>query len=334
MRLGSTDASVLDHGVRRFALAFVLLVGCGSSPPPAIEAPPPPGRPPVGALTSLIPPESRVIVLASPDALLARPETARVVRAVFSDEHLERFAERTGVDLRALTELVVGVTPEGRVAIARGPIDATMAVREAGERMAPVEAQADEPVVRRVGFLGRGRIDASALDEETVLHVDGPPTLAAEVLDAAEQVAEDRTDPLAACPIGEHAGAPLLLCAPHPLGLPPDSGIGLLLAREEVLVASVRPEEDHLRFAADLTGDFPPGVNDNLRAFAESLGRSDLGAALGIRDALPSLRIQAEEGHVAMTAAVDPGVLAAGLRALLVAEIEELIEGPDPGDGT
>ncbi|MEZ4337248.1 MAG: hypothetical protein R3B82_11535 [Sandaracinaceae bacterium] len=316
----------------RFALAVVLLVGCGSSPPPT-EVPSPSERPAVGALTSLIPPESRLIVVASPDALLTRPETARVVRAVFSDEHLERFAARTGVDLRALTELVVGVTPEGRVAIARGPIDALMAVREAGERMAPVEAQADEPIVRRVGFLGRGRIDASALDDETILHVDGPPLLAAEVLDAAEQVATDRHDPWSGCPIGAHAGAPLLLCAPHPLGLPPDSGIGLLLAREEALVASVRPEEDLLRFAADMTGEFPPGVDDNLHAFAESLGESDLGAALGIRDSLPSLRIEAEEGHVRLSAAVDPAVLAAGLRALLVAEIEELIEGSEPGDG-
>ncbi len=326
----STDASVLDHGVRRFALAFVLAVGCGSSRPP-VEPPAPAGRPPVGALTTLIPADSRLVVVASPGALLASPETARVVRAVFSDEHLERFAERTGVDLRALTELVVGVHPEGRVAIARGPIDASMAVREAGERMAPVEASADEPVIRRVGFLGRGRIDASALDAETILHVDGPPTLAAAVLEAAEQVAAERADAFTPCPVGDHAGAPLLLCAPHPLGLPPDSGIGLVLAREEMLVASVRPEAERLRVAADLLGEFPPGVQDNLRAFAESLAASDLGAALGVRDALPSLRVQAEDGHVAMSADLDPRVLAAGLRALLVAEIEELIEGPEPG---
>ncbi len=268
------------------------------------------------------------MVVASPDALLAAAPTERVLRAVFSDEHLERFAARTGVDLRALTELVVGVHPEGRVAIARGPIDAPLAVREAGERMAPVEAAADEPIVRRVGFLGRGRVDASALDRDTILHVDGPPTLAREVLDAAEQAAELRADALARCPLGEHAGAPLVLCAPHPLGLPLDTGIGVVLAREETLVASVRPEAEHLRIAADLRGEFPPGVRENLQAFAESLAGSDLGAALGVRGALPSLRIQADEGHVALGAELDPGVLAAGLRALLVAEIEELIEGP------
>lgn len=286
----------------------------------------------MGALTTLVPLDAQVVVITSPEALLAAPPTERVVRAVFSDEHLDRFAERTGVDLRAVSELVVAGYPDGRVAIARGPFDAIMAVREAGERMAPVEARSDDPVIRRVGFLGRGRIDASALDEDTILHVDGPPHLAADVLVAAGTVGEERGDALARCVLEGHADAPIVLCAPRPLGLPGDTGIGVLLAREETLVASVRPADGRLALRAEMRGEFPPGVDENLRAFVESVAHSDLGGALGIREALPTLQIEAEEGHVTLSASLDPGVVAAGLRALLVAEIEELVEGPTDGD--
>ncbi|MBX3275771.1 MAG: hypothetical protein KF729_36255 [Sandaracinaceae bacterium] len=315
----------------RRALVWILalVAGCGASPPP--PAPAPAGRPPVGPLSTLVPVESRLVVLAAPERLWSSGPTEHVLRAVLDDAQLDRFASRTGVDVRALRELVIATQPEGRVALARGAFDATMAVREAGERMAPVESAADDPVVRRVGFLGRGRVDAAALDAETILHVDGPPALAAAVLRASSRPAPRRPELGARCPLGEHASAPLVFCAPHPLELPLDTGIGVLLARERTFVASVRPEDGQLWVRAELWGEFPPGVAENLRAFAESIAARDLGSVLGLREALSTLVVEADEAHVRAAAAFDPARLATGLRALLVAEIEELIEGPLSG---
>ena len=64
---------------------------------------------------------------------------------------------------------------------------------------------------------------------------------------------------------------------------------------------------------------------DNFRALASSIAESDLGAALGARDALPTLRIETEEARVSLHASLASEILAAGLRTLFVAEMRELL---------
>lgn len=318
--------------LRWIALTSLLAVGCGSSPPPEAEEPPPPSRAEVGSLLSLVPPESTLILSASPSQLLAAEPTAHVVRSVFPAARLDRFAVRTGVDLRRLDELILAEHPQGRFAIARGPIDAIFAVREAGQRMAPIESSADAPLYRRAGFLGESRAEVVALSEDVILRVEGTPQLTAAILAIARIPPVARTPAIDGADIEDHADAPIALYAPHPLGLPADTGIGLLLAREERMTASVRPEQDALRIIAEFTGEFPPESHDNFRAFAESIAASDFGAALGARDALPSLRIEAQDDRVRLSATVDPRVLASGLRAMLFAEIVELIDGRESAE--
>jgi hypothetical protein len=282
-----------------------------------------------------VPAGSTFVVRARPAELLAAPATRRVITALLSEERLDRFAARTGIDPRELTELVFAVHPDGQVVIARGPFDAPFAVREAGQRMAPVESSVDEPMVRRAGFLGSRRVDLAAPADDVVIRIEGTPQLAAAVLSASRHAPEAREHPFREGPSAELraalGAAPFVLFAPQPLGLPPDTGIGLLLARERALAASAQPserEEGALALRAELRGEFPPGAHDNFRALARSIATSDLGAALGAQEALPTLRIESEEGRVGLRARIEATVLAAGLRTLLVAEMRELIEGP------
>ena len=193
--------------------------------------------------------------------------------------------------------------------------------------MAPLESSVDEPIVRRAGFLGASRAEVMALSERTVVYVEGTPQLAAAVLTAAREHESERESALSGLSFDAHAEAPFVIYGPQPLDMPADTGIGLLLSRERTMVVSLTPEEDVLRVVAEFRGEFPPDAHDNFRALAASIAESDLGAALGARDALPSLRVQADEELVVLRAAVDPSALAAGLRALFVAEIAELIDG-------
>lgn len=202
--------------------------------------------------------------------------------------------------------------------------------------MAPVEASSDRPLVRRVGFLGARRLDLGAPAGDVAVSVEGTPQLAAAVF-AATRVAEaEREHPFVEETMAqlraEFDGAPFVAFAPHPLELPRDTGIGLLLSRERALAASARPvagDESLLLLRAELRGEFPPGAHENFRALATSIAASDLGAAIGAQDLLPTLRIRCEEGRVGLTARIRAGVLAAGLRTLLVAEMRELIEGTE-----
>jgi len=303
----------------------------------AAEAPEPSS---VGDLATLAPADATLVVLARPAELWADPSTRRVLLAVFDEAQLDAFSMRTGVDPRRLEELVIAVCPDGHVVIGRGPLDAPFAVREAGERMAPLEASVDEPLVRRVGFLGSGRVDLAAPAADTVIWIDGPPQRAAGILAAATSAEDTREHALAGTEAtalrAERAEAPLVALAPRPLGLPRDTGVGLLLARQTALAVEARPDDDGaLRLGMELRGEFPPGAEENFLALAASIAESDLGAALGARDALPTLRIETEDTRISLRATVASEILAAGLRTLFVAEMRELLSitpRPPPGD--
>jgi hypothetical protein len=316
-----------------FLLTVLALAACGGPPPPEPAIPTGPG-----ALHTLVPPGSALVVRLRPEVLYGQPGPSTILRAVFADASLERFAIRTGVDLRQVQELWVALRPEGHVVLARGLRDAPLAVQEAGARMAPIEAEADAPWIRRVGFLGGRRVDLAALGPHTALWVEGTPQLAAWVLDAAGQPAGQRRHGLrgAADLLAVHAEAPLFAVAPLPLGLPPRSGIGQLFALEERMAVTLegRPQAQ-VELAADFRGEFPDGASDNFQALASSIADSELGGALGARDALPSLVVETSRERVTLRARVDASVLATGLRTLFFAEMDELldVDGAPPARG-
>jgi hypothetical protein len=294
-----------------------------------------------GALTELVPEGARWVIVARPAELVRAPAARRVIAAIVPDERLERYRQHTGIDVRQLeglvwAELDLGEAGEGTLLAIRGPFSAPLAVAEMGHRMLPIESSSEEPWVRRVGYLGGARRDLVAIGENVLLAILGPPSVAARILERARGV--DTAPSALAVPgirslYAAHAAAPLVLVVPRPLELPP-SGIGLLLARERALAASVVPSsEDELAFSVDFRGEFPPGAGANFRAFVESLAESDLGVAIGIRDALGSLTVQVEDERAVLEATVPAAVMAAGLRVLFGAEIAELVDPPRAGSG-
>lgn len=314
-------------------VALAVWVGCGGTPQPV--APPDPD---VGELEALVPDGVRLVVITEPRSLWASEPTRRVLSAAFVESQLELYAARTGVDPRLLDELIVATHPvHGSLLLARGDVDARFAVLEAGERMAPLEAASDNPVLRRAGFLGAHRVEVAALDQRTLMRVDGTPQLAAAVLASARRPGRRsyRSGRGVEELITSLESAPFRLIAPRPLDLPRSTGIGMLFAGERALGLTARPfESDELHVRGVLVGDFPPSASGNLRAFAESIAFSDLGTALGLREAMATLEITMEENGVRVGAHFSSASVARGLRTVLSAEMRELLELPgDPSFG-
>ena len=309
-------------------ILLLILVACGGATPTPLPA----TEPPLGPLYRLLPDGLRLVVIARPDEIVARDALRTVAMAILEDERLDRFSARTGVDPRAIRELVLGVGEDGRVVLARGPFDAPFVVMEAGARMAPIESEVDEPFVRRAGFIGDRRVDLAAPASDALMWVDGTPQLAASVLRRgrrdADRSASALDEGLARAVRRASGSAPFVLIAPRPLGLPADSGIGLLLAREEAMAVWASPAgDDALELQMEMRGEFPPGATANFRALAESLAASDLGASVGAVEALETLELDVDRERVRARCRVRAAVLAAGLRVLLSADMEEMIEG-------
>lgn len=288
-----------------------------------------------------------VVVVARPDELLAEAASRQVLMAIASDEDFERYRQHTGIDPRLLDELVWASTDEGSVLIARGPFSAPLAVAEMAHRMLPLESRADEPFVRRVGYYQGARRDLAAVSDHVLVAVTGSPALAEDVLERALGAGAGREAALGASTgqgeavaastsqggavasmLAPHRAAPLLVIAPRPLGLPLDTPVGLLLAREQALVATVFPDEHGISAVIELRGEFPPGAEANFRALVESLAASDLGTAIGMAAALPTLVVDAAADRVVLRATFPASVVAEGLRLLFEAEIAEIVDAP------
>ncbi|HJL46446.1 MAG TPA: hypothetical protein RMG45_11440, partial [Polyangiaceae bacterium LLY-WYZ-15_(1-7)] len=125
-----------------------------------------------------------------------------------------------------------------------------------------------------------------------------------------------------------HEREPAVWMMPRPLELPVDSGLGLLLARERALAASLDVREGRLWASLTLRGELPPGADANFRQLAASLANSDLGAVVGLNLAERELavRVDGEQAHLEAPWPAD--VLARGLRVLFVDELEALLEEP------
>lgn len=308
-------------------------VACGAAPEPGPAGPP--ARPALGPLGLLVPAGAELIVTARPGELMAAEASLRVIDAVFGADQRDAFARRTGVEPHELEEVVVAEYTEGFVILARGPWSAEELVVATGTRMNSVEVSAAEPFVRRSGFLGSERRDISAIDERTVLFTAGVPDLTAQILAAVRRgrPSEGTVPALAAPDLRElyarHEAAALAVYAPEPLVLPPGFGTSLLLARQRALVAVVAPVAgDGLAFGVQLVGEFPPGAAGNFENLVRSMASTDLGAALGMRDGLETLRIAVADDGAVMGLEVPAEVLAMGLRLLFGGEIAELLAAP------
>jgi hypothetical protein len=321
-RAGSRAASHLARGVL-LALAFVI-AACGTKARPS-EKPAEPRLPP---LLELLPPGPSPIVAVRPRALFAHEEARVLWTTLVEPSDEQKFVERTGVDPRALDELVVfEVGKGGYLLLARGPFKAKDVVLRAADRLALRDVEADEPVLRREGLSGSARYAYAMLDAHTLLVAKGAvPMLVAEVL-------ARRTDrslphpfqtPEAEALYRSYAGAPCALFAPRPLELELGSGAALLLAEERALAATARPQPGAFRIEIDLRGEFPSGAEHNFRTLALNVAQSPLGHVLGLPDLERSLVVQRAATGVQLSFEWSAQRLASGLRALFLDDLRSL----------
>ena len=281
--------------------------------------------------TDYLPDGAHFVVVAQPIALMDAPATASVIAALIPSERFDTFRAHNGIDPRTLTELAYAEYRDGAgaslgtVLVVRGPFNARVAVGEMAHRMIPVESERDEPYYRRGGIYAGLRRDAIAIDEHTLVLVTGSPVLAERALAIAEprSLEGDAGAITASLAAG---GAPLLVLWPQPLNLPLGTDLALILARERALGVALRGDGDgRVELVAEARGEFPPGIEDNLRALAQSLSYSDMGHRLGMAELEGTLEVHVTPNGVRASGALSAATLAEGLRALLVAEIAEIV---------
>lgn len=277
-----------------------------------------------GPLADLVPTDVREVLALQPRALLGSPATAPLVEVVAPQRWRRALGDRTGVFAEDVEELVVCRWDTGEWwALARVP-RAPDIVRATEPRMVPVEVSADEPFVRRVGYLVDERYELVALGPELLLVAKGRGAVVARLLQALQQPGGEHIEP----PWARNLEAPLALALPHPLALPLDTSVGLLLAQQRALRVDIEPLEQALRVTVRIEAELPDGAEANFRALLEALAASELGRALGLPEALPTLEIQRREAGLDLRATFDPSMLARGIHLLFRAEIADIVEDP------
>ncbi len=335
------------------SLVALLAIGCGASSPPIDEPTPPEAMVIAGPLAALLPGGATSVVIARPDELADQPAVRTWIDLVLTDEALERIEIRTGIHPSELTELVRADYGEGRVLwLVRGAGDPEALVRAAEMRMNSVAESGDDPL-RRTGFIGTRRRTWAALSNDALLVAGGHAEAeVAAILDAAERAQRPASaidgapedldwavDGLPQPNVGgyllanaialyqAHRSSPVLLLMPDPLGLPVDTGIGMLLARQEQLAAAIDPEGDELRLRVTLTGEFPPGAQSNFEQLFVSIAGSDLGHALGLTQARETFSVDTAEGAIRAELRWPAAGLARGVELLSTDDPWALIEG-------
>lgn len=296
------------------------VTGCGAAPAVRASAAP-------FALLGAVPAQATFVMRLRPAQIAASPATRELASDVFDEADLDSFRARHGVDLRTLDELIVVSTDdEGTAYLARGDFHAPVVVAELGHRMTPIESQANRPFARVAGIYLNRRLELVALDEQTLLVVDGAPALTGATVAARTERAPGliTANPEARALLASLGDAPIVLYRRGALPLPPE-GIGLVLARLDGLGLSLAPASpERLAAHVELTGTFPPGVDSNLRTFIASFAATDLGVALGLDSFAESLQLDATEQHVRADGSLSAAALARGLHILLRAEIADL----------
>jgi len=249
--------------------------------------------PPPDDLASLVPEEARVVVVASPRAILADPVLERVAQPLWTREWEDAFELRTGIAPREIESFVYASFPEdGFVALLRAPRDMPDVTVAAGMRMNAIRVSRDEPLVRRTGYLGTELRDVVAIGEHELLVAGGE--AGAHVLAILEAV-ETGSSSRGALREMPRAEAPVQVYAPHPLDLPADSPAGLLLAQQRTMHAGLTSRGEELEMRLTFTGEFPARSEENFRRLVASLAASPLGRTLGIEAGLPTLSVRAED---------------------------------------
>lgn len=272
-------------------------------------------------------------MVAEPRRAFADPNFGRLLAVLFPERRLDSWKERYAIDLRRVGKLAVGAYDDGSLLVARGGFDADRVVRAAVEAMDLTETVATTPHERAVGLIGGQRyLLASVPHDGLVLGEDAPESWGRLLRYLDGDPSAVVTPALAGArlrDLAEAQAAPLALHVLAPLDLPADTGVGVILAGTEQIALTLTPDGDsRVSLWLSLHGTFPSTIEDNLRRLAESLATEPLGAALGIGEAIPSLRIRVHDNQQTVTAdlTLTTARVVRGLELLFGADLWRLLE--------
>lgn len=307
--------------------------GCGSSSSQVTPQSASPQLPELGDPAAALPDGAQWVVVAEPRRAFADPNFGRLLAVLLPERRLDSWKERYAIDLRRVDKLAVGAYEDGSLLVARGGFDAGEVVRAAVEAMDLTETVATTPHERAAGLIGGRRyLLASAAQDGLVLGEGAPESWGRLLRYLDGDPSAVVTPGLAGAPLRELAeaqAAPLALHVLAPLDLPGDAGVGVILAGTEQIALTLAPDGDsRVSLWLSLHGRFPTTIEDNLRRLAESLAQEPLGAALGIGEAIPSLRVSLHDNQQTVTAelSLTTARLARGLELLFGADLWRLIE--------
>ncbi len=319
-----------DLGLRAFArlrarsflawIAFAgVLVGCAGTGGGATT----PDSPPVvsPSVRDVLPPCTVEVGWASPAEQWAEPPWSTVLQAALPDDVADRLERRFTLRPADVRKAIWAGCPDSSVLLLEVRDRAEDRVRAMATRMALREGTSDAPVVRAVGFVGEERWDLAAMGPTFLAFGFEGPEAMSEVL----AVARGEID-------GIDAGGTAFRSAMGyrrfvPLPLPEETEIGALLAGHRALAVEARPEsEDIVSVAIRIIGEMPATIVENTLAVWESLRTAALGRLLGLADEGTEIAVRRSERGLAVDLSLHARPLAAGLRALLRAELAEILD--------
>lgn len=282
-------------------------------------------------LITNVPEGVRAVVVLRPRAWMQNPAARVFIETIFPAARLDTFAERVGIELRDLDELLVAWSGSSTLLIGRGDFDAEEGVERIAARMSALESQVDvERSIRRTGLWGGLRIDALSLDRHTLSMEIGSSRLTGRIVQCRDRNVgcESALETVAAREAWSLAqNAPMLsFLAPEPLGLPLDSDIGQLLAGERAAALSLTIDEEVVHLEATMRGAFPEEAEGAFRRLLASLAASDLGTMLGLSAAMPSYEGLRDEGGMTFAIRIARADLFRAVRLLFAEDIAAVLE--------
>jgi hypothetical protein len=308
--------------------------GCGAGPGPVAPAPPP--LPPLrtAPLVDLVAAAGvRWVVLASPRDLLGVPWVPPLVDIAVSGARFDRFAQATGIDLRAVPEAVVTATaPAGDAAadvmfyLARHGGDAAFIERSFRARLTSAEKRSvDRPdLVRVSGKVGRDVHAAVLIGKDVAGFQEGGSTSRGPARVAAlfaENKLRSAHPVLAVEPIrslsARLGAAPLSAFAPGPFEGDVARGLRGLLGAATAVGAVT------LAVAGDFSASSAPAAAELLAAWNE-LATSSLGHLLALDAPASAATVATAPDLLALSVEIQGRSLAEGLAKATATRVEDI----------
>lgn len=337
------------------AALVALAAGCGGG---GAQAPKPAAALPalhVAPVSDVIPAAHLAwLILARPRDLAGRSDLIPAVRELVSEERLDLFAKRNGVDLRAIDELAVARYADSTLYVARARVEPlrveaafTLHLREVGGRAVDRRGDAEGQIVRTWGEAGGEGEQLAILGTLGVALEQGKLGNVRAVELFAEQrlkkAAPALRTPLLARAAELVGDAPLRAFAPGPFE--DGRGLGGLLAATTGVAVAVRfpapratpgraattttPAEVTVALLGAWKADGPAAA-ERLLAVYGTLSGSSLGSLCGLDYPLRAPQVRNEPDAIVLDVTVDALAATRGLHAAVDGQVAEIMRYGSP----